>query len=280
MNIPDIFSELMTTYNKEWFEDSLYKFKNHPSNVTHDLKFNINCFDDSGNNYIKELEFLDFLEGDRDDSFDKEYEKKMQLDYIKTKCDGNYSKFYIEQIYNGPIIFESPYYHTNNLATWKNKIFNEIDFCMSYLNSLFEKDKFFNYITRLSKETKETIEASFTSTHKEILLKTINQIIEDISKKSNKTGFLLEIIENQEDRLNLNITQAQLAKLIFLLKNKELFYETSESDITSFFIKYCTVRKGKKNKNPITLSDEYRRLKSEKKNKKMKEWANAIELNL
>jgi hypothetical protein len=273
MQISDIFEELLTIYNEEWFNTAKDKFFNHPSNHNKANEFiGVSCeeSDDGVSWKEKTIDLYKFLLGATNEHFDDIFSEQQEDNNLIQvgELPNGYPDFELKEGHT--YTSSSSFYPTPNLQQWQLKINKEIRICLNLLGSLKEKDLFYDMVLYYSKERKEKIKESKDEEYKELIFRFIDDFQTKIIQVSEKISYLQGIVGEHESLIHFNLTQAKLARFLYLLINKKYFKEGSTRAIATFFIKHSTVTFKNSQKTPSSLETEMKRLSSKKYTNKRK----------
>lgn len=280
MSIKKIFDELIEVYNQEWFDISKEKFRNHPSNKKNAEKFYVTIIIED-EYFIPEpieISIYEFLCGVKDDKYDDIFDADQTDNNLEVKGElpNGYPEYRIKEGHT--FLSSTTLYPSPSLNIWRHTIVNEIEECLKLVISLSDKENYFNYILDLVREYKETCEKIYKGEHNESILKILQEIQDFLYIKSERIFEIQSIIDECQEKIHFNITQAQLSKLIYLLLNKNILDGGNLSEVTNFFEKYTTVNKGNNKVTPKTLSAAFRRLNSG--SKQINKWAETVHIIL
>ena len=281
-----MFEELNTIYNQAWFDAADEKFYNHPANKNREASFSITIIDEfnEGSLLSKLITFEDFVLGVRFDEFDNmwdesEMDKLVQVDGLP---DGS-------PVYELPsdVVFKSSeeYYPAVSLSVWKSKIIGKIDKSLDLISNLSDKDAYLGSLN----ETIQIYKTEFSEVQnirKKILDNVINDLLNYIADNTAELKEIQIFINSKtvESKIHLNLTQVNLAKLIYVLNRKEILdlSHSTESAIIDFFSNNFLVKdRSVKNNKYVSLKNlwvEYE--KTKKKFQKNAVWFDSINLGL
>lgn len=286
MSLQEFFDEFSVKYNKEWFDLSKEKFLAHPSNENRSPTIEITIYDleeaSSGNPWTqyKTINLFDFLKGANDDYFADAYYYDQEQNIEITGIDEEKNEI-IENISGKSTPPLSSFYPTPNFSEWETKITKEIKACLDLLNSLQDKEVFFDFVLLLVKEQKALIKGLYVDEHLVCLNTVLDEIATFTYKISDKIIGLQTVIGNFEKKIEFEITQSQLSRLIYLLIEKGLINPlNSHEETLKLFSKYCLVKHKTTYVNPNSLSSAFRRLTSIENSASNKKWADSVNLEL
>ena len=280
MSIEKLFEGLDNIYTGEWYNKGKGLFHNHPSNTNKKDSFKVKIFNDTVPEYYeKNIDLNDFLCGVRDDSFDDWFDEKEMNNKLEPigELPNGYPDYGL--IKGKKLKHSSDFYPKPNFGEWKRMLKKEIDTSLKLITALGDKEKYFNYIKSEIKDRRKTIHNESINEFNEFIINQFKEIDDYISKQSERITEIQNIIDNDKitDKLAFNLSQSQLAKLIYLLKQKGFFEKNNVKEITDFFSKYTTVLQNNESKKPNSLRAAFNKLNKEKSSST---WADGITIEL
>lgn len=244
MTITEIFEELDTVYNEEWFNDAQYKFNTHPSNEGNKDTFSITIrdYEIEYKSYSKIITIDDFVLGARDDAFDD-----LQIDSQESKFEDDGELPNGERnrklIQGEQYISSYEFYPELLLIHWRKKIILKINKDLSLIMSLAEKDAYFDVLDEVI-EIYKTAFITIGNIRNKVLINSLNFVIEYILQTKIETKEIHTFIKNKpiESKIRLNLNQEKLSKLIYLLIRNGIF-DSEDQQIITFFSNHFLVKK-------------------------------------
>ncbi len=284
MTITEIFEELNTIYNQAWFDDAEKKFYEHPSNIKRENNFSITLTDPEEDDFTMVITFENFVFGARDNKFDDIYDER-EMDKLEQV--GYLPNGYPDMILPEGEHFKSSeeYYPVGSLQDWKNKIIAKIDKSLSLITNLADKDAYLDSLN----ETIQIYKTEFSEVQnirKKILDNVINDLLNYIADNTAELKEIQIFINSKtvESKIHLNLTQASLAKLIYVLNRKEILdlsYSTETAIIDFFSNNFLVKERSIKNTNYVSLKNLWVAYeKAKKKFHKDAVWFDSIDLGL
>ncbi|MBP9739167.1 MAG: hypothetical protein KBD28_00655 [Chitinophagaceae bacterium] len=245
MTVNDIFEELDTLYNQQWFDDAEEKFYNHPSNKNKENSFLITFINEPNDNKIlnKLITFEDFVLGARDEVTDSVND---EIEENKLEIIGELPNGYPDYKLPEDVQFNSSneWYPIPSLGIWKKKMIAKIDRSLSLISNLAEKELFINSLDTIIKNYKDSFEVN--NKRSAILSKQLNLLYSYISNIGEEISEINTLIEENTENivLNFNLDQTDLARLIKLLIEKGILENSKKSDnlILKWFSRNATVK--------------------------------------
>ena len=279
MTVNDIFEELDTLYNQQWFDDAEEKFYNHPSNKNKENSFLITFINEPNDNKIlnKLITFEDFVLGARDEVIDSVND---EIEENKLEIIGELPNGYPDYKLPEDVQFNSSneWYPIPSLGMWEKKMIAKIDRSLSLISNLAEKELFINSLDTIIKNYKDSFEVN--NKRSAILSKQLNLLYSYISNIGEEISEINTLIEENTENivLNFNLDQTDLARLIKLLIEKGILENSKKSDnlILKWFSRNATVKSNTaKRILPKSLDAVFRRL-ARKQNLDLNTWFNNL----
>ncbi len=279
MTVNDIFEELDTLYNQQWFDDAEEKFYNHPSNKNKENSFLITFINEPNDNKIlnKLITFEDFVLGARDEVIDSVND---EIEENKLEIIGELPNGYPDYKLPEDVQFNSSneWYPIPSLGIWEKKMIAKIDRSLSLISNLAEKELFINSLDTIIKNYKDSFEVN--NKRSAILSKQLNLLYSYISNIGEEISEINTLIEENTENivLNFNLDQTDLARLIKLLIEKGILENSKKSDnlILKWFSRNATVKSNTaKRILPKSLDAVFRRL-ARKQNLDLNTWFNNL----
>lgn len=271
----ELIEQFWNTYNPGWYESSKEKFYAHPSNPerSHNFEVTIHSGDDDNLScQIKTINLFDFLYGVHDDLFDDLHsdQEEDKLEIIGELPNG-YPDYQIRKGEN--YISSNSFYPFPNLYKWERQFNLEKKLCIEMLVSLSDKERFYDYAMSQIQELKMHSTSFDNIEFENILNQFFKKLFDDLLIECSRVSKLQAILSEDNGKLFFNINQAGLAKIIYLLIQKEILADASADTICHFFTTNAKVLSNKqKFVPPTTLSTEYRRLTSQAQKTKTSAW--------
>jgi hypothetical protein len=256
----DILDSFLEEYDLKWFQNAKDLFYKHPSNENRQSTFWATEYDFGDGNSMEvinfEIDLAGFVYGKKDQRFDDTWDEKEANEKLETKLDARGNVLVYKEIEGTEYISSSSFYPPITFNQWETDFFLELESYIPLLSTLYEKEKFFNYLTEHIRNVSNKCKEVKDEEYKQIVSVFLGSILESISGSSKKIKYLQGIVGHYEETIKMDISQAQLARLIFFLVNAKYIKHTP-AEACRLFQKFFQVKSGSEYKKALTLSSAY-----------------------